>query len=331
MKKPYNSRTGFTQQLRHLGLTAALVGGVAAVAQAQNLSYPVAQAANSAGTYTDLGTTGTVITTVNNDDANSAAQNIGFSFSYGGATFTQFVFNTNGAIRLGSAAPSTAALYFDSGQTGTGTDPLQSTDAADTNLIMPFNIDLVPGSGAVEYRVATTGTAPNRVCTIQWKNVADKQGAGQEAGLGTQYANFSFQVKLYETTNAVDFVYGTATAGTTGAVGTRYPQIGLKAGGLSTSQLLLALKTDVSLWKTTTFTTDNYGSQVHDIIRTVLPDAGRTYHFGPAVANDVAIRAVYTLNKAATLGSLPQGVRVYIANLGTAAQTNLAVTLTVTD
>jgi hypothetical protein len=332
MKKPYNLRAGFAQQLRQLGLTAALLGGSATVALAQNLSYPVAQASNSAGTYTDLGITGTVIATANNDNANSVAQNIGFSFSYGGATFTQFVFNTNGVVRLGNAAPSTAALYYDSGQTGTGTDPLQSTDAADTNLIMPFNIDLVPGSGAgaVEYRVATTGTAPNRVCTIQWKNVADKQGAGQEAGIGTQYANFSFQVKLYETTNAVDFVYGAATAGTAGAVGTRYPQIGLKAGGLSTSQLLLALKRDISIWKTTTFTTDNYASQVHDIIRTVLPDAGRTYHFGPAVANDVAIRGVYTLNKVATLGALPQGIRVYIANLGTTAQTNLPITLTVT-
>jgi len=73
MKKPYNSRAGFAQRLRHLGLTAALVSGVAAVAQAQNLSYPVAQASNSAGTYTDLGTTGTVITTANNDDANLVA------------------------------------------------------------------------------------------------------------------------------------------------------------------------------------------------------------------------------------------------------------------
>jgi hypothetical protein len=332
MKKPYNLTARFTRQLHQLGLTALLVGSTATLAQAQNLSYPVAQASTSAGTYTDLGTTGTVIATANTDDANSAAQDIGFSFSYGGATFTQFVFNTNGVIRLGNAAPSTAALYYDDDQGSTSTDPLQSTNAADNNLIMPFNINLVPGSGTggVEYRVATTGTAPNRVCTIQWKNVADKAGVGTDVANGTQFANISFQLKLYETSNAIDFVYGAATAGPAATAGERYPQVGLKASGLSTSQLLLALKNTNSPWSSTTFTTTNYGSQTHNITRTALPDAGRTYHFGPAIANDVAIRAVYTLNKAATLGSFPQSVRVYIANVGTAPQTNLPVTLTVT-
>jgi hypothetical protein len=153
MKKPYNLTAGFTRRLRQLGLTATLVAGTAALAQAQNLSYPVGQASTSAGTYTDLGTTGTVIATTNTDDANSAAQDIGFTFSYGGATFTQFVFNTNGVIRLGSAAPSTAALYFDNDQNNPSTDPLQSTNAADNNLIMPFNINLVPGSGTGGGRV----------------------------------------------------------------------------------------------------------------------------------------------------------------------------------
>ncbi|RZL13246.1 MAG: hypothetical protein EOO62_08705, partial [Hymenobacter sp.] len=330
MKKSYTRAAGVAQRLRQLGLAALLAGGTVAVAQAQTLNYPVGQASTSAGTYTDLGTTGTVISTTSTDDANSAAQDIGFTFTYGGTAFTQFIFNTNGIIRLGSAAPSTAALYYDNGQTGTSTDPLQSTNAADVNLLMPFNIDLVPGTSGVEYRVATTGTAPNRVCTIQWKNVADKAGAGTDAGIGSQFANFSFQLKLYETTNAVDFVYGAATAGTAGAAGTRYPQVGLKAGGLAATQLLLGVKYDRAVWKTTQFTTTNYTTRAHDIIRTTLPDAGRTYHFGLATTNDVAIRAVYTLNKAATLGSFPQSVRVYIANVGTTAQTNLPVTLTVT-
>jgi hypothetical protein len=168
------------------------------------------------------------------------------------------------------------------------------------------------------------------VCTIQWKNVADKAGTGTDAANGTQFANFSFQLKLYETSNAVDFVYGAATAGAAATAGERYPQVGLKASGLSTSQLLLALKNTNSPWSSTTFTTTNYAAQVHNITRGALPDAGRTYHFGPAITNDVAIRAVYTLNKAATLGSFPQSVRVYILNTGTTAQTNLPVTLTVT-
>jgi len=329
MKKPYNLTAGFTRRLRQLGLTALLAGGATVAAQAQTLSYPLTSITNAAGTYTDLGTTGTAIATTNTDDANSAAQNIGFTFTYNGTAFTQFVFNTNGVIRLGSAAPSTATLYYDNDQNNTtDVDPLQSTDPADVNLLMPFNIDLVPGTGAVDYRVLTSGTAPNRVCTIQWRNVADKAGAGTDVASGTQYANFSFQIKLYETTNAVDFVYGPATAGSAAAA-LRYVQVGLKGAGLGTGQVLLALKDETKAWSTTTFQNTNYGSDVHNIAKVALPDAGRTYHFSNLVANDIAVRAVYALGKVATPGAVPQAVRVYLTNLGTAAQSNVAVTLTI--
>ncbi len=326
MKKPYNQLAGLA---RRLGLAALLAGGATVVAEAQTLSYPLASITNAAGTYTDLGTSGTAIATTNTDDANSAAQNIGFSFTYNGTAFTQFVFNTNGVIRLGSAAPSTATLYYDNNQNNTAAvDPLQSTDPADVNLLLPFNIDLVPGTGAVDYRVLTSGTAPNRVCTIQWRNVADKAGAGTDAASGTQYANFSFQIKLYETSNAVEFVYGPATAGSAAAA-VRYVQLGLKGAGLGTGQVLLALKGENNAWSTTTFQNTNYASDVHNISKAALPDAGRTYRFSNPVANDIAVRAVYALGKVATPGAVPQAVRVYLANLGTAAQTNVAVTLTI--
>ena len=174
MTSIYFRAKAWGQRLRRLGLAGLLVGSAAAQTQAQTLTYTPTSTTNVAGTYTDLGTTGTAIATTNTDDANSAAQNIGFSFAFNGSSFTQFVFNTNGIIRLGSAAPSTAALYYD--YAGSGLDPLVSTNAANTNLLMPFNFDLVPGTGAVDYRVLTSGTAPNRVCTIQWRNVADKPG-----------------------------------------------------------------------------------------------------------------------------------------------------------
>ncbi|RZL15844.1 MAG: hypothetical protein EOO62_02900, partial [Hymenobacter sp.] len=127
----------FYSTLRRFALTALLSGGGLLAAQAQNLSQPVSGATTVAGTYTDLGTAGTVISTASFDDANSAAQDIGFPFSFNGTIFTQFVFNTNGLIRMGSAAPSTAALHID----GTGVDPVQSLVAADVNFIMPFNVD----------------------------------------------------------------------------------------------------------------------------------------------------------------------------------------------
>jgi len=330
MTNSYTRVNAWGQRLRQAGLTALLVGGATMAAQAQ-LAYSATGAATVTGTYTDITATGTAIATANTDDANSTAQNIGFSFSYNNVSFTQFVLNTNGVIRLGSAAPSTTQLYYDNSG-DTGVDPLQSADPADVNLLMPFNFDLIPGSGTggTDYRVLTSGTAPNRVCTIQWRNVADKPGTGSDAANGTQYANFSFQLKLYETTNTVEFVYGQATAGAT--AGTRFPNVGLKGSGLASGQLALAMKTATTPWSGTTFQNTNYTNHANDITTSVLPDVGRTYRFTTAapIVNDVSLSNVYTLGKIATTSALPSAVRTYIANLGTAAQSNVKVTLNVT-
>ncbi|HEX8348497.1 MAG TPA: hypothetical protein VF598_00920, partial [Hymenobacter sp.] len=112
MTNPYALKTT-SRRLRHLGLTALLIGGAAVAAQAQTFSYSTASASNISGTYTDLASTGTAITTANTDDANSTAQDIGFTFSYNGINFTQFVLNTNGFIKLGATAPSAAAMFLD--------------------------------------------------------------------------------------------------------------------------------------------------------------------------------------------------------------------------
>ncbi len=323
----YSRAKAWGQRLRQLGLAGLLLGSAAA-AQAQTLTYTPTSATNVAGSYTDLGTAGTAIATANTDDANSAAQNIGFTFGFNGSNFTQFIFNTNGIIRLGSAAPSTAALYYDnSGQTGL--DPLASTNSANTNLLMPFNLDLVPGTGPVDYRMLTSGTAPNRVCTIQWRNVADKAGVGRDVANPTQYANFSFQLKLYETTNTIEFIYGQATAGT-GAAGIRFANVGLKGSGQANGQLLLGLKDVNAPWSTTTFQNTNYGDNAHDITKGARPDAGRTYHFEQALATDAALTAIYTLGEIATPTALPHTVQAVVTNNGYQALSNVPVTLSVT-
>ena len=314
------------EPLRRAGLLALLLGGPVVAAQAQATNYTVAGAANTTTAYTDLAGTGTAITTVNTDDANSTAQPIGFSFTFNGTSFTQFILNTNGFIKLGATAPSAAAMYLDETTTSSVIDPFESTP--DTYIIAPLNIDLTAGTaGGTEYRVATTGTAGSRVCTVQWKNVQDKANVNP-----TQYANLSFQVRLYEGTNIVELVYGAATAGTTPV--SRFTQVGLKGSGFSANQLVQAAKGAGAAWSAATFadftnvSTSGFLNTVN-IASVAPPDAGRTLRFTPATvpANDIAVRAVYTLGKIATPGALPQPVRVYIANLGTADQTNVQVTL----
>jgi hypothetical protein len=327
MTNTYTCGGTLVRYLRRLGLTLLLAGGVGVAAQAQLLNYSVDASANVAGTYTDLATTGTVITTVNTDDANSAAQPIGFTFNYNGTAFSQFVLNTNGFIKLGNVAPAAAALFLPEPAANTQDDPFQNNDS---NIIAPFNMDLAAGGTNTEYRVATTGSAGSRICTIQWKNVADKAKAG-----ATQYTTMSFQVRLYEGTNVVELVYGPTTGGTT-RVG-RVAQIGLKGTAFSSGQIVQVTKPQPNdAWTTATFAdfsniilSGGY-LNIFAIEAATRPDVGRTFRFTPVPprANDIAVRTVYTLGKVATSGGQEQNVSVYIANLSATARTNVAVTLT---
>ena len=254
------------------------------------------QAQTLAGTYTDVGTgTGTtVIATANNDDANSAVQNIGFSFVYGGNTFTQFVLNTNGIMRLGANGPSGTAHspYAQTPDAG----PINSTNAADVNLLMPFNFDLESGSNGAEYRMATTGTAGSRVCTIQWKNVSDKaldDSQGMNLTLDKQYANFSFQVKLYEGTNQIDFVYGQAMANTGITDNAVFSQVGVKGASNLIGNDLLLIKASRTAWSGPTYASGpqqlaGVGANAFNFRSTVLPDVGRTVRFTTCAASVVS-------------------------------------------
>ncbi|RZK93550.1 MAG: hypothetical protein EOO62_31770, partial [Hymenobacter sp.] len=287
MKKSYTRTSGLANRLRQLGLTALLAGAAAFGAHAQGLYYTTLSSQNTTSTFADLGTAGSAIATANTDDDNSAAQNIGFSFTYNGTAFTQFVLNTNGLIRMGAAAPSAANMFLQNETATTnpvGVDPISSTSPADVDLLLPFNFDLESSSATAtaEYRVATTGTAPNRVCTIQWKNVHDKAATST-----SQFASLTFQVKLYETSNQIEFVYGAATAATTGTVIGRYATIGLKSASGAVGQTLLVSKgSSATAWSTATFVS---GTGTRLFFRsTFLPDAGRTFRYTVGPANDAA-------------------------------------------
>lgn len=320
-------KTGLTTHWRKLALMG-LLGLATTAVRAQTLNYATTTATNTTSTYTDLGTTGTAIATSSTDDANSAAQNIGFTFNYNGQAFTQFILNTNGFIKLGSTAPSSAALAYTPELT-IGADAISSTNAADVNLLIPFNVDLQDGTaaGGAEYRVVTTGTAGSRVCTIQWKNVKDKALTA-----AAQYDSFSFQVKLYEGTNNVEFVYGATTAGATGADAFRIAGVGIKGSGPASGQTVLFNKTtSAGAWSTAVPITGNYAGSAFNYRRTAPADAGRTFRFAPIVrpANDAAVTIVYTLGQLAQTYSTPHAVQAVVTNNSASALTNLPVTLTV--
>lgn len=263
---------------RRLTLVAFAVGLTAPVLAQPG--YLAIDALIAPETYQDLGTTGTVIPVANPDDANSAPQPIGFTFPYAGQTFTQFIFNTNGFIKLGSVAPSSAALYLTNPQSYTGPAVFASTDPLDEFIISPFNYNLESGTaGAADFRVSTTGAAPNRVCTIQWKNVRDKEMSSSTGTVyPTQYDNFEFQLKLYETNRRVEFVYGTATP-SPNTIGFRGAHAGLK--GVAGSVPLTVQKSSATPWDQAVFRDANYTGLRFNFKKDVVPNRGLTYRFLP--------------------------------------------------
>ncbi|HLP56873.1 MAG TPA: T9SS type A sorting domain-containing protein [Fluviicola sp.] len=163
-----------------------------------NIGYSSAQFSYSftatTGTYTANATPTTLINS-GVDDNISASTPIGFNFVFGCTTYTTFTASSNGWIGLGGAAFYSEAF-----------NSLSTT--FDRPKIAPLWDDLATGSaGNVNYKL--TGTAPNRILTVEWKEMEWRYTASVWA--------LSFQCKLYETSNRIEFIYtrnGNATANT---------------------------------------------------------------------------------------------------------------------
>jgi hypothetical protein len=152
--------------------------------------------------YTATRTTGTAYTPItgnafsgwvntSGDDNTSNATNIGFNFTLQGKTYTQFRACSNGWMTL------------DATQTSTAYSNVMPTSSPNT-VLAPFWDDLVFqgqvfASAGQGLRYELTGTAPNRVLTVQWSEIEVFNYPGP---------SLNFQVKLYETTNKIEYVYG---------------------------------------------------------------------------------------------------------------------------
>jgi hypothetical protein len=330
MKKKYCFGQASSKWLR-MAFAALLTVGTASSTQAQSLNYNLygvqVGTLPASSPYIDLASfPSTVIATPNTDDANSAPQNIGFTFNYNGQSFTQFVLNTNGFIKLGNSAP-TGSSYFDGAQTGFG-GPFDSSDA---NLLVPFNEDLQSGTSPAEYRVITDGTAPNRVCVIQWKNVQDKArpAASGQPNVGPIYTNMQFQIWLSESSNVIDFIYGPTTGGTSTAI--KLAAVGIKGTNNTNGNLLTATKTSTTAWTGASFQDTFYpdNADAFNINSSIAPPTGLIYRFNPAQSNDLYMSTIQTLGKLSTSVSLPHSVAAAVTNIGLTTRTNVPVTLAV--
>ena len=159
---------------------------------------------SASGTYTPLsGGTNPTLTAAQSisgytapDEGYANSIPIGFTFNYDGTNYTTISINTNGFASFSTFSPVA--------------DPANETYLADDledgpygptlnrPVVAPLWADLA-FANATEISYTTTGSAPNRVFTIEWKNAKWNSGAAGPV--------ISVQLKLYETTNIIEFIY----------------------------------------------------------------------------------------------------------------------------
>lgn len=231
--------------------------------EAQNVTTTYTSYAFSASseTFTYI-TGGTGVSSIHQDDAYSGALPIGFSFKFGCLGYTRVYASSNGVLSF-------------SGSPGYENN---TTPDSSWRFLAPLWDDLHGGEGAASY--VTTGTAPNRVFTMEWKNWRK---------LNTNPSkNMSFQVKLYEGTNVIQYMYKQEIPVVTG---TQSASIGLFDGSPAARQRWLnnaSASPTVSSTNTSdiatrpatnqvyTFTPDNNSCVVVCIGRTTLNNSGGT-------------------------------------------------------
>jgi hypothetical protein len=300
------------------------------------LNYQPGGFSTNVGTYTDLGLTGDTIAVANYDDAFSAALPIGFTLNFNGHPYDSFVFSTNGFIKLGRDSASRHFLFTGfvqpppNGPFTAGTTPTPL--ASDTSILFAFGQDLYGGTSQPEYRYFTDGSPGSRVCTIQWKNVKDKL----QAGTGGAYDTINFQIKLYEGTNVVEYVYGSWT--TTIVLNfARFSAVGIVGNSFSTlNQQLHLVKGSTVAWGAAVANTGFYLNNAINYRNPIStpagpsPELGRTYRFTPLTLNDASVRAVYAQGRIALPFYRADPIVANIYNPGINALTGVTVTLDIT-
>ena len=163
--------------------------------------------------YTAI-TGATTVPAILGDDLTQTNIPIGFNFVFCGTTYTTLSVCSNGWLSFANASPTAAVSRTNTAANAGAIGP----------VLMPFWADLWGTSGTSTASYTVTGTAPNRVFTFEYKNWQEYADfytfiiffwfyTGSGGG-----NNMSMQVKLYETTNIIQYCYGSGpTIGTSTA------------------------------------------------------------------------------------------------------------------
>jgi uncharacterized repeat protein (TIGR01451 family) len=232
------------------------------------------------GTYTEIAG-GTVVTT-SCDDTSFGTYAIPFTFTYNGTAYTTFGIQCNGFIAMG-ATPSSSYVPISGGSTN--------------NIIAGMAADQQTGTVNSEIRYETLGTSPNQVLVIQWKNFRHYSGAQV----------YNFQIRLYESSNVVEVVYGSFTE-----TSSYTQQVGLR--GASSADF--NNRKSSTGWSNTVAGTLN--TDAVTLSTAYVPTSGLTFDWTPIPPHPIFDTSYKTAPAQVVIGN-PIAYTVHIKNSGTAA------------
>lgn len=140
------------------------------------------------------------------DDVVTSGVPLPFAFNFNGSAFNAINLSSNGNAQF----TSTNTAF-------TNQCPLPL--AAMNNLIAPYWDDQRTDRANGGIFTSVTGSAPNRVFNVEWRTVT----------FSTPETALSYEMRLYETTNVVEFVYANVTGNATNANGSS-ATVGLQKG-----------------------------------------------------------------------------------------------------
>lgn len=168
-----------------------------ALAGPANLAYDITRATGVS--YSSIQSTGEAFPSwinTSGDDNTTQSVTMPFNFSYAGINVTSYRVCTNGWMSLNGASVTSTSL----------SNNLNTNSSTLNTLLAPFWDDIVVPAqnfaniGAIKQKVDTISTSPLlRVLTVEW--------SGMER-FNVASPNLNFQIKLYEGTNVIEFVYG---------------------------------------------------------------------------------------------------------------------------
>ena len=203
-------------------------------------------------------------------------QSLGFPFQFNGQTYTQLGVATNGWIWFGQTSPVRAA-----GLVVPFTNIL-SSDFPIEGIVSALNADLEGRwtSSDAGIKTRSSGTAPNRTFTIEWKNFKALDDAEGTGFCGENRNRFDFQIILSEDNNQIQFCYNTSAYCWQGYE--QFFQIGLRGQDRSDAHTR-SIGTGQSAWAQSSLGMNNATATMRSSSPVTFPAEGARFTFQPGV------------------------------------------------